>query len=104
MTKNQIGILYAHTQQRDMDDKKFLAALQGVNLDKELSKGSTQMNHDNISAPAVKENIMFFQKPEVYATMSKEEQEELGRKMYGAHQKHIGDINSKRVSSGAHQF
>ncbi len=95
--------MFLHLQQREFEQQKFEAAIHGIDLEKELKKVNSQQSH-SINVPTVSENPMFFQKPEVYAAMSDEEQEKLGQKMFNHHKRGVGDFNQKRKSAGGHTF
>ena len=93
-------VLYEHTQKRDLEKKKFEAALHGIDLDKEMKKqeggqsveeksGTNEINQKGFTFDTTPtesgKNEFLFLAPEDYEKMSEEEQEELGRKMFNSH-------------------
>lgn len=78
----QIILLHEHSIKRQNDHYKFLAAIQGIDLDKE--KGTERTDSLKMS-----KNDLTFQDPDAYKDMSDEERDELTRKMKGGHMRAV---------------
>lgn len=72
----QITILQEHSSKRKNDHYKFLAAIQGIDLDKESENKGTNKE---------KGNTLEFQDPSAYEHMTDEEKDVLTKKMMGGH-------------------
>ena len=69
-----------------MQERRFLAAIHGINLDKEMNKQKKQK----------KENSVFmFGSPEDYNKMSEKEKKELTEKMMGKHKSRVSGMMGK---------
>ena len=76
----QITVLNKHSSKRKNDHYKFLAAIQGIDLDKESENKGTNKE---------KGNTLEFQDPSAYEHMTDEEKNELTKKMMGGHRLNI---------------
>ena len=76
----QITILYEHSIKRQNDYYKFLAAVHGIDLDKENRK-ETALN--------IPKNDLTFQDPSEYGHMSDEEKEKLTQHMKSGHMRAV---------------
>ena len=76
----QITLLHEHSTKRQNDHYKFLAAIQGIDLDKENRK-ETALN--------IPKNNLTFQDPDAYKDMSDEEKDKLTNRMKGMHMRSI---------------
>lgn len=74
--------LFEQYQERQMQERRFLAAIHGINLDKEMNKKK-------------KESSFMFGDPKDYAKMSKEEREKKTQEMLGKHKAWASDIMRK---------
>ena len=69
-------VLFEDYQERQMEDRRFLAALRGINLDKEIKKHKGKQ---------VEEKTFMFGDPKEYEKMSDKERKEKTQKMMGKH-------------------
>lgn len=70
-------VLFDHAKKREWDNYKFQAAMHGVDLEEGVMKSGGKKE-----AP---KNEFVFGSPEDYAHLTKEEREELTKKMMGQH-------------------
>jgi len=71
-------VLYEDYQKRHYNQLRFMAAMQGINLDEEAAKEE-------------KEQSILFKAPEDYKHLSKEEAVELTQNMLLGHRKKLGE-------------
>lgn len=76
----QITLLHEHSAKRKNEDYKFLAAINGIDLDKENKKEGTGTKSSN---------TLEFKDPSEYEHMSDEEKDELTLRMKGGHMRAI---------------
>ena len=87
LTMGQIITLHEHSAKRKNEYYKFLAAINGIDLDKENGNGNGNGNGNNeLNIP---NNDMTFRDPSDYEHMSDQEKEELTKKMMGGHMRAI---------------
>ena len=84
---SQLFFLYESQQEREYKRLKFFAALNGIDLDKELTKVEPQQT----SKPTKQNNFMFGD-PAEYEKMNEKERESLTKKMMGHYQHLTKDL------------
>lgn len=75
----QITLLHEHSTKRKNENFKFLAAIHGIDLDKEKGTETTKSSS----------NTLEFKDPSEYEHMTDEEKEELTLRMKGGHMRAI---------------
>jgi uncharacterized HAD superfamily protein len=78
-------------------DYKFHASLQGVDLDKQVTKADNQFIND---VNTVQNKMLTFQDPKEYEKLTKEEREEITRKMMGEHKRWMGENTKNELGKG----
>ena len=79
-------VLFEDYQERQMQERRFLAAIHGINLDKEMNKQKKQKKEDG---------AFVFGSPEEYNKMSEKEKKELTEKMMGKHKSRVSGMMGK---------
>lgn len=87
--------MYGKILEERYTEYKFLAALQGVDLDKESgTKGPSKIEQQS------NQNPFAFKDPQEYENMTSEEREDLTRKMMGEHKKWVGEHVQEDLGKG----
>jgi len=76
-------VLFEDYQERQMQERRFQAAIHGINLDKEMKKQKKKEKEDS---------SFVFGSPEEYKKMSEKEKKELTEKMMGKHKAWSGQV------------
>lgn len=79
-------VLFEDYQERQMQERRFQAAIHGINLEKEMKK------QDN---KKTEEKTFMFGDPKEYEKMSKEEKKDLTEKMMGKHKSEVSGMIRK---------
>lgn len=79
-------VLFEDYQERQMQERRFLAAIHGINLDKEMKK--QKKDEKEVSS-------FMFGSPEDYNKMSEKEKKELTEKMMGKHKSRVSGMMGK---------
>ena len=75
-------VLFEDYQERQMQERRFQAAIHGINLDKEMKKQTMKKKEDS---------SFMFGDPKEYEKMSKEERKKKTEEMLGKHKSWAGD-------------
>jgi len=95
VTYGQIGELYKQLLEIKWDELRQQAALQGVDLDKEVEKGGTGSDVPAPKGQPVSPSIGLFKDPKEYDGMSAEERETETKKMMATYRQWAGDLGAK---------
>lgn len=79
-------VLFEDYQERQMQERRFQAAIHGINLDKEMKKQKNKEKEDG---------SFMFGSPEDYKKMSEEKRKELTEKMMGKHKSRVSGMMGK---------
>jgi len=81
----QVQLMFEHAMERKNNEYRFFAALQGIDLDKELKKKGQKTQSQTLDDQQKKQNLPLFRDPEEYKDMSQEERERLTQEMMSQH-------------------
>jgi len=81
----QVQLMFEHVMERKMNDNRFAAALQGIDLDKELKKKGQKTQSQSLDDQQKKQELPLFRDPEEYKDLSQEERERLTQEMMSKH-------------------
>lgn len=76
-------VLFEQYQERQMQQRRFLAAIHGINLDKEMNKQKKQKKEDS---------SFVFGDPKEYEKMTEEEKKNKTEEMMGMHKAWSGKV------------
>jgi len=80
-------VLFEDYQERQMQQRRFLAAIHGINLDKEMKKQTKKQKEDS---------AFMFGDPKEYEKMNKEERKKKTEEMMGKHKIMVGEVMRKK--------
>ncbi len=79
----QIQAMFEHCSKEKLNEYKFFAGIQGIDLEKHIDKQSSQ--YSSLDEQQKKQELPLFRDPSEYDDLSEEEKEELTKKMMGHH-------------------
>lgn len=97
VTFDQLGFLYENYINYKNEEYKFLAALQGIDLDKEQSKIQNRNSKPGQSSLRNNNTVPLFGNPEDYQHLTDEEKKEMTEKMMGKHKSWVNKGLPKSV-------
>jgi len=83
LSLSQVQALYKHAVERKEQEYNFYAKLHGFDLDKATAQKTTETSR--ASEQPANQSLPIFGDPESYKHMSKEERDDLTKKMMGQH-------------------
>ncbi len=90
----QVQRMYEHTMDRKYSEHRFYAALQGVDLDKELKKKGHKTQSEELEDQQNKQDLPLFRDPDEYDHLSDEEKEKITQDMKKQHKNWVQQGNT----------
>lgn len=82
----QVQRMFEHTMERKYNDHRFHAAMQGIDLDKEMKKKGHKTQSEDLDDQQKKQDLPLFRDPDEYDNLSDEEKERQTQEMKKKHQ------------------
>jgi len=96
----QVQLMFEHIMERKNNEYRFFAALQGIDLDKELKKKGQKTQSQDLDDQQSKQDLPLFRDPEEYDNMSQEERDRLTQEMMSQH-KNWAESGNKSSTIGS---
>lgn len=85
----QVQLMFEHSMERKHNENRFLAGLQGIDLDKEMKKKGHRTQSESLDDQQQKQDLPLFKDPDEYDNMSQEERDKLTQQMMGKHKQWV---------------